>query len=61
MLTENHFSAKLNGPRPVPPALTTVLLVRVVLTVVVPVAHPGAADALAIVTVKVKRRAGRQH
>lgn len=42
------------------PALTTVLLVRVVLTVVVPVAHPGTADTLAVVTVKVERGAGGQ-
>lgn len=43
------------------PTLTTVLLIRVVLTVIVPVAHPGAADALAIVTVEVQRGAGGQH
>lgn len=42
-------------------ALTTVLLVRVILTIVVPVTHPGTADALAVVTVKVKRGAGGQH
>ena len=44
-----------------PLALTTVLLVGVVLAVIVPVTHPGAPDALAIVAMEVKRRAGGQH
>lgn len=42
------------------PTLTTVLLIRVIFTVVVPVTHPGASDALAVVTVEVQRGAGRQ-
>lgn len=40
--------------------LTTVLLIRVVFAVIVAVTHPGASDALAIVTVEVQRGAGRQ-
>lgn len=42
------------------PTLTTVLLIRVIFTVIVPVTHPGASDTLAIVTVEVQRGAGRQ-
>lgn len=42
-------------------ALTTVLFVRVVLAVVVSVAHPGATDAFAVVAVEVQRRAGGKH
>lgn len=41
--------------------LTTVLLVRVVLAVVVAVTQPGAADAFAVIAVEVHRRAGREH
>lgn len=58
---KNPFPAERDGARLAPPALTTVLLVGVVLAVVVPITHPGAPDALAIVTVEVKRRTGGQH
>ena len=59
-LTETPFPAEPVEATQPRPALTAVLLVRVILTVVVPVAHPGAADTLAVVTVKVERGAGGQ-
>lgn len=61
LLIENPFPTEHDGDRPALRVLTTVLLVRVILTVIVPIAYPRAADALAIVTVKVKRGAGGQH
>lgn len=61
-LSDRHPSpTEPEGSRLALAALTTVLLVRVILAIVVPVTHPGTADALAVVTVKVKRGAGGQH
>lgn len=60
-LIETPSPTEPEGARLALAALTTVLLVRVILTIVVAVTHPGTADALAVVTVKVKRGAGGQH
>jgi len=59
-LTENPFPTEPVEFSWSLPTLTTVLLIGVIFTVIVPITHPGASDALAVVTVEVQRGTGRQ-